>query len=315
MYTQSEFEKIWCEQYHFGGTVTDVSASVPYYYNAYQQLYKLVEGKTVERGYDNDFYILEILWFIEDFACIRLSMSYGTVYRIAKDTVPNYLSLMKLNASERDMAMSIIDKVIASAPESGLMRWVIECVESKDFNQLKNVALYFYKQVACLKELLMYDYAVREGVFVHMFGTDNARKFILSDLSFNWRDKEGKTILHRLGDCLEAKGHNEVADSLRSIQPVKLDCFVVENLNGVWATFRSKSEVYDSVIFNSLPARSGKSQCFLGQLVGWNGKYYVSGPGIWVDKQMFNRWDADRLWKAIEEDVKEAIASEYDEDD
>jgi hypothetical protein len=102
-----------------------------------------------------------------------------------------------------------------------------------------------------------------------------------------------------------------VADSLKSIQPVKLDCFVVENMNGLHATFRSKSKAYDSVIFNSLPARSGKCQYFLSQLVGWNGKYYVNGPGIWVDKQMFNRWDADRLWNAIEEDVKEAIASEY----
>jgi hypothetical protein len=49
-------------------------------------------------------------------------------------------------------------------------------------------------------------------------------------------------------------------------------------------------------------------------LVEWNGKFYVNGPGIWVDKQMFNRWDTTRLWNAIEEDVKEAIASEYDED-
>jgi hypothetical protein len=312
MYTQSEFEKAWREQYHFNGI--DASSTAPYYYSVYQQLYKLIERKPVERGNDNDFYILEILWYIEDSASIWLSKSYETIYRLAKDTVHNYLTLLELNGRERNKALSIIGNAIASAPESGLVRWVIDSVNSQDFNQLKNVALYYYDKVACLKGMLVYEYGVRENVFSQMFGRENARKFILSDLSFNWRDKEGKTILHRLGECLESKGYTEVANSLKSILPVKLDCFAVDSLDGWQAAFHSKRKAYAPVIFNSLPAQSNKTQCFMGQLVGWNGKYYVNGPAMWFEKRMYDHWNADKLWNAIEEDIAEAATGEFYED-
>lgn len=236
------------------------------------------------------------------------SLVYAKIYRIVEDMIGHWTEIMQLSDNHLNEIRKITDKAIQEAPESGMVRWIVESVASKEFNRLKDVALFCSIRNHSVS-LLYPNTSYREDMFKQVFRgepEEYTNHFLHSDLAFNWVDKERNTVLQRLGDLFAEKGDMQTAHSLLSVKAVRMDCYTVESMVGNVATLRSKSMWrYDNVQFTSPYPSNYQDLCLICQLVGWNGNYYMNAAGAWYDMAVHDRWMGFLLWHEMEEDERE----------
>lgn len=304
MLTIQDFEIQWMN-HHFASM--DLKAEIPFYYGIYEKIAMIVERNRQLNPHDN-WYIIQMLIYVEDAAHLGLCLVYAKKYRMVEDMIGHWAGLMQLTNNQLSEIRVITAKAIRQAPESGMVRWIAESVASKEFNRLKDVALFLSARNHSVG-LLYPNTNFREGMYKEVFrgcSQEYADHFLRSDLAFNWVDKERNTVLQRVGDLFAEKGDMEIAHSLLSVKAVRMDCYTVEKLEGNVATLRSKSMWrYDQVQFTSPCPPNYQKMCFICQLVGWNGAYYLNGAGLWYPMEVYNRWSGFLLWHDVDEDERE----------
>lgn len=136
-----------------------------------------------------------------------------------------------------------------------------------------------------------------------------------SDLAFNWRDKDGGTLLSRLAECFDfMKDGKDVAANLRTVQSLPLDSYLpLESKDeGRTVTIMKKDNTTLDIIFPSCVSKKKIDEmCFVGQLVSYLGKTYVNGPAVWLEKDAFGLWDGDIFWSSIYKNEEEDARHEY----
>lgn len=288
----------------------NVDGDVSFYYGAYKQLYEIAKRSARKM---NEYYLLQLVLLVEDGAFACIDCTYEAMYRSVGCTdaylcnklgMPNYTGL----------TYDTISKAIAKAPESSMKLWIKECVLSGEFQRLKDVASYFAIKDYTIRRIYP-NLQYRNEAFLKLSGGDmkKAREMLEADLAFNWRDKEGCTLLSRIAESFKRYGDGkEVIANLKTVKPLPLDSYLPLEMkdDGRTVTIMKKDNTVLDVIF---PSRVSKKKidgmCFVGQLVSYLGKNYVNGPVVWLEKNSFGLWDGDIFWSNIYED--ESSRHEY----
>lgn len=301
-----EFTKKWQHE-HF--PTQELEAELPYYYKVYQKIYDIA-SQSVKNV--DDFYIIQILMHIENMVSLRLDLAYAGIYRRVEDIEGHWCKMMGVCPLDYDRIRDVVDDAIQTAPESSLVKWIRASVLSGDFNQLKSVALFLAHRDVTIS-LLLPNSAYRKIICQQLFHDDEiADNMVASSFAFDWKDKEGKSVLERLGGCFEDLGDADVAKCLSSVRGIRLDCYQVVAFGKGMLTLKNKNgEVFENVeVPSSLPLHF-EQQCLICQLVGWNGMHYFNGSGMWIDFSVFERWDNKMLWDSIEADEREDCMGSY----
>lgn len=305
--TREEFAERWQSQHY---PTMDLQAEVPFYYDIYQKICSVAEGccKKV-----NEFYVIQILMYVENMAHLKLDGVYARLYRRSEDMVGHWCGLMELHAPIVKEIRKIVDEAIGIAPASGLVKWVQESVASRDFNELKSVAL-FFAHADLAVGLLFPNSHYRQEVYLQLFNEDDkiASNMVSSDFAFNWKDKEGFSVLQRLGHCFERMGDAVTAHSLSTVQGIRLNCYrVLLSENGKLTLMNKDNEQFSPVVFTTPIPDGHRDMCIICQMVGWNDEYYINGAGMWMDMPVYERWDNKKLWDGIEEDEHDDCSCSY----
>lgn len=188
--TREEFAERWQDQHY---PTMDLQAEVPFYYDIYQRICSVAKDGSKEI---NEFYVIQILLYVENMGHLKLDGIYAQLYRRSEDMVGHWCGLMELSAPTVNAVKMIVGEAIGTAPESGLVKWVQESVASQDFNELKSVAL-FFAQADLAVGLLFPNNHYRQEVYLQLFNEDSriASNMVSSDFAFNWKDKEGVTYI------------------------------------------------------------------------------------------------------------------------
>ena len=188
--TREEFAERWQHQHY---PTMDLQAEVPFYYNIYQRICSVAKDGCKKI---NEFYVIQILLYVENMGHLKLDDVYAQLYRRSEDMVGHWCGLMELSAPTVNAVKMIVGEAIGKAPESGLVKWVQESVASQDFNEMKSVAL-FFAQADLAVGLLFPNNHYRQEVYLQLFNEDSkiASNMVSSDFAFNWKDKEGVTYI------------------------------------------------------------------------------------------------------------------------
>lgn len=188
--TREEFAERWQDQHY---PTMDLQAEVPFYYDIYQRICSVAKDGSKEI---NEFYVIQILLYVENMGHLKLDGVYAQLYRRSEDMVGHWCGLMELSAPTVNAVKMIVGEAIGKAPESGLVKWVQESVASQDFNEMKSVAL-FFAHADLAVGLLFPNNHYRQEVYLQLFNEDSkiASNMVSSDFAFNWKDKEGVTYI------------------------------------------------------------------------------------------------------------------------
>ena len=188
--TREVFAERWQQQHY---PTMDLRAEVPFYYDIYQRICSVAKDGSKEI---NEFYVIQILLYVENMGHLKLDGVYAQLYRRSEDMVGHWCGLMELSAPTVNAVKMIVGEAIGKAPESGLVKWVQESVASQDFNEMKSVAL-FFAQADLAVGLLFPNNHYRQEVYLQLFNEDSkiASNMVSSDFAFNWKDKEGVTYI------------------------------------------------------------------------------------------------------------------------
>ena len=188
--TREEFAERWQDQHY---PTMDLQDEVPFYYDIYQRICSVAKDGSKEI---NEFYVIQILLYVENMGHLKLDGVYAQLYRRSEDMVGHWCGLMELSAPTVNAVKMIVGEAIGKAPESGLVKWVQESVASQDFNEMKSVAL-FFAHADLAVGLLFPNSHYREEVYLQLFNGDSriASNMVSSDFAFNWKDKEGVTYI------------------------------------------------------------------------------------------------------------------------
>lgn len=178
--TREEFAERWQHQHY---PTMDLRAEVPFYYDIYQRICSVANDGSKKI---NEFYVIQILLYVENIGHLKLDGVYAQLYRRSEDMVRHWCGLMELSAPTVNAVKMIVGEAIGKAPESGLVKWVQESVASHDFNELKSVAL-FFAHADLAVGLLFPNCNYREEVYLQLFNEDSriASNMVSSDFAFN----------------------------------------------------------------------------------------------------------------------------------
>ena len=309
MYTEKEFKTRWQELHH---PTMNVDGDMSFYYGAYKQLYEIAKRSARKM---NEFCLLQLVLLVEDGAFACIDCTYEAMYRSVgcmdaylcnKLGMPNYTGL----------TYDTISKAIAKAPESSMKLWIKECVLSGDFQRLKDVASYFAIKDYTVRRIYP-NLKYRKAAFLELADGDKekAKEMLESDLAFNWRDKEGCTLLSRIAESFKRyEDGKEVIANLKTVKPLPLDSYLPLEMKdgGRTVTIMKKDNTVLDVIFPSCVSKKKIDEMsFVGQLVSYLGKTYVNGPVVWLDASEFDLWDSGIFWDSIYEDEEESSRHEY----
>lgn len=164
--TREEFAERWQQQHY---PTMDLRAEVPFYYDIYQRICSVAKDGSKKI---NEFYVIQILLYVENMGHLKLDGLYAQLYRRSEDMVGHWCGLMELSAPTVNAVKMIVGEAIGTAPDSGLVKWVQESVASQDFNELKSVAL-FFAHADLAVGLLFPNSHYREEVYLQLFNEDS----------------------------------------------------------------------------------------------------------------------------------------------
>lgn len=304
------FKKRWQKFHH---PTMNVDGDVAFYYGVYKQFHDIAKGSARNM---NEYYLLQLVLLVENTASVDIDSSYSVIYRSLGNMAFYWCDKLDISTKDTNLLYNAFTQAVADAPESSLKQWIKGNVLSGDFQRLKDVALYFAIQDKTVKRIYP-NLQYRKDAFLELVGGDKAKakEMLESDLAFNWRDKEGVTLLSRIAESFKMdEDGTEVISNLKTVQPLPLDSYLpFESKDGGYTvTVMKKDNTTIDVIF---PVRVSKKKiedmCFVGQLVTYLGKTYVNDPVVWLDASEFDLWDGDVFWSSIYEDEEESSKHEY----
>ena len=310
MYTEKEFKIKWQRLHH---PTMNVDGDVAFYYGVYRQFHDIAKESAKNM---NDDSLLQLVMFVEDAASVSFDSFYETRYRSVGKMAFYWCDKLGVDLKGTNQLYNSLTKAVADAPESSLEQWMKECVLSGDFQRLKDVAMFYALQDKTIGKIYP-NLKYRKAAFLELADGDKekAKEMLESDLAFNWRDKDGGTLLSRLAECFDImKDGKEVAANLRTVQPLLLDSYLpLESKdNGRIVTIMKKDNtVLDVISPSRVSQKKIAEMCFVGQLVSYLGKNYVNGPVVWLDASEFGLWDSDIFWDCIYEYEEESSRHEY----
>lgn len=298
------FKKRWQKLHH---PTMNVDSDVAFYYGVYKQLYDIVKRSARNM---NEYYLLQLVMIVEDTASVSIGCTYEVMYRSLGNMAFYWIDKLGGNKKDTNLLYNTLTQAIPNAPESSLKQWIKECVLSGDFQRLKDVALYFAIQDKTVRRIYP-NLQFRKNAFLELVGGDKvkAKEMLESDLTFNWHDKEGCTLLSRIAESFKMdEDGKEVIANLKTVHPMSLDSYLPfeSKDDGYTVTVMKKDNTTIDVIF---PVRVSKKKiedmCFVGLLVTYLGKTYINGPVVWWETDAFDLWDSFVFWNDIYEDEKE----------
>ena len=298
------FKKRWQKLHH---PTMNVDSDVAFYYGVYKQLYDIVKRSARNM---NEYYLLQLVMIVEDTASVSIGCTYEVMYRSLGNMAFYWIDKLGGNKKDTNLLYNTLTQAIPNAPESSLKQWIKECILSGDFQRLKDVALYFAIQDKTVRRIYP-NLQFRKNTFLELVGGDKvkAKEMLESDLTFNWHDKEGCTLLSRIAESFKMdEDGKEVIANLKTVHPMSLDSYLPfeSKDDGYTVTVMKKDNTTIDVIF---PVRVSKKKiedmCFVGQLVTYLGKTYINGPVAWWETDAFDLWDSFVFWNDIYEDEKE----------
>lgn len=90
--TREEFVERWQQQHY---PTMDLLAEVPFYYDIYQRICSVAKDGSKKI---NEFYVIQILMYVENMGHLKLDGVYAELYRRSEDMVGHWCGLMELSA-------------------------------------------------------------------------------------------------------------------------------------------------------------------------------------------------------------------------
>ena len=90
--TREEFAERWQQQHY---PTMDLRAEVPFYYDIYQRICAVAKDGCKKI---NEFYVIQILLYVENMGHLKLDGVYAQLYRRSEDMVGLWCGLMELSA-------------------------------------------------------------------------------------------------------------------------------------------------------------------------------------------------------------------------
>ena len=90
--TKEEFAERWQQQHY---PTMDLRAEVPFYYDIYQRICSVAKDGCKKI---NEFYVIQILLYVENMGHLKLDGVYAQLYRRSEDMVGLWCGLMELSA-------------------------------------------------------------------------------------------------------------------------------------------------------------------------------------------------------------------------
>ena len=90
--TREEFAERWQQQHY---PTMDLQAEVPFYYDIYQRICSVAKDGCKKI---NEFYVIQILLYVENMGHLKLDGVYAQLYRRSEDMVGHWCGLMELSA-------------------------------------------------------------------------------------------------------------------------------------------------------------------------------------------------------------------------
>ena len=304
MYTEKAFKQRWQKLHH---PTMSIDGDVAFYYGVYKQFHDIAKGSAKNM---NDYYLLQLVMLVENTASVGIDSSYCVVYRSLGNMAFYWCDKLDISTKATNLLYNAFTQAVADAPESSMKLWVRENVLSGDFQRLKDVASHFALQDYTVRRVYP-NLQFRKNAFLELVGGDKvkAKEMLESDLTFNWHDKEGCTLLSRIAESFKMdEDGKEVIANLKTVHPLPLDSYLplesMDDENTV--TIVKKDNTTLDVIFpDSFSKRKIEDMCFVGQLVSYLGKTYVNGPVVWLNKKEFDLWDSGIFWDGIHEAEEE----------
>ena len=297
------FKKRWRKLHH---PTMNVDGDVSFYYGVYKQLYGIAERSARNM---NEYYLLQLVMLVEDGAFACVDCTYEDMYR-SLGCMDAYFCDKLGMTNQTGLVYDTISNAVAQAPESCMKQWIKDCVLSGGFQRLKDVASYFAVNDYTVRRIYP-NLQYRKEAFLELAGGDKekAREMLESDLAFNWRDKEGRTLLSRMADSFNMdEDGKEVIVNLETVKPQPLDFYLLlGNKDGenTVQVMKKDNTVLDVIFPSRISQKKIEDMCFAGQLVTYLGKTYVNGPVVWLDKNEYDLWDSGIFWNKIYEDEEE----------
>lgn len=304
MYTEKEFKTRWQELHH---PTMNVDGDVAFYYGVYRQFHDIAKESAKNM---NDDSLLQLVMFVEDAASVSFDSFYETRYRSVGKMAFYWCDKLGVDLKGTNLLYNTLTKAVADAPESSLKQWIKECVLSGDFQRLKDVAMFYALQDKTIGKIYP-NLKYRKTAFLELADGDKekAKEMLEYDLAFNWRDKEGCTLLSRIAESFKRyEDGKEVIANLKTVKSLPLDSYLpLESKdNGRTVTIMKKdNSILDAIFPIRVSKRKIEDMCFIGQLVSYLGKTYVNGPVVWSNKNEFDLWDSDIFWNDIHEAEEE----------
>lgn len=89
--TGEEFAERWQQQHY---PTMDLRAEVPFYYDIYQRICSVAKDGCKKI---NEFYVIQILLYVENMGHLKLDDVYAQLYRRSEDMVGHWCGLMELS--------------------------------------------------------------------------------------------------------------------------------------------------------------------------------------------------------------------------
>lgn len=298
----------------------NVDSDVAFFYEVYAKLHRLVEQDAA--CFDEQL-ILSLLLYTENTIAVGLDGVYEYRYRCVGNVVFKWCDNLNMDAEATSKVDNLVSQAVADAPCSALRQWMMESVLSGDFMRLGGMLTWFPREDQVMWRIFP-DLRFREMMFRRLTGDwQTARQMLWADLAFNWRDKRGDTLVDTIAKqfCYETafvEGQEkdllkEAAGILGSIRSERLDTYtVMERKGGQTLDLRHRnSSIFCNVIFPMPVTENVQGRYLAAQLVTYNGKTYLNGSAVWLNKEAMPIWNGETNWNDIQRKEQNAARLTY----
>ncbi len=312
IYTKEQFLAEWQKCHH---PDMDLRSDAAFYYGVYCRLWQLA-GESAK--YLHSSLVMSLTMYVENMASIGLDGEYERLYRNFDDAVRHWTEIMSVSSDTYARMYQAVTEAVAQAPRSSLLAWIVEGVGSRDFHRLQEVAHFFAFHDNTLS-VIYFAPQIIEKAFMRLPGVDEGKawQMIWAHLAFNWQDKQGMTILQRIGNLLLRSPYakeaafsfpaEQLAANLQSLQTDRLEAYLPQASkdNHTLTLTDNHGNTFQGVVFDAPLPTGYQYKCFVGQLVTYLGTTYVNGVGLWLPRKAFDQYDFPQMWQDIKDAERE----------
>lgn len=317
MYTIDQFKSRWKSLHH---PSMNVDEDVAFFYQLYVRLYNIVGQEA--RSFDSH-KILPFLLYIENTIAVGLDGVYEYRYRCVGNVESRWCNGFDMSVNADSEVHNLVGRAVADAKYGALRKWMVESVLSDDFSRLSEMLTWFAREDKVLRQVFP-ELRYRKEMFMRLTGKrQSSNKMLWADLAFNWRDKRGFSLADTIAKEFRYKNSfvegkektllKEAAEILDAIQSERLDTYEVTEQNDE-RTFTLRHR--DGRVFHDVtcptPVSKDLTSCYLAaQLVTYNGKTYISGSAVWLNKEDLPTWNGETVWNNILKKEQDAARLTY----